>query len=146
MALDDITDVQLAWIAGIIDGEGCLSIAEKYGLLYVRVYACNTDKLMIDTLVSLTALGHVYLRKRGGNHKPLWDWFITSNRDILDFLVKVLPYLVVKKSRAKMCIEFCRIKLSDNPTSDKLELYYAAVSHLNERGVKKWQKTSLRLM
>ena len=135
MALDDMTDVQLAWLAGIIDGEGCIRVSFSKNCYSAGVIITNTDKLMMDTIISLTGLGKVHLQRRKDKSKDCLYWDIYSNKDILDLLTRMLPYLVVKKVRARICIDFCKLKLNYNGQGDKLEFYYSVMSMLNKRGV-----------
>jgi len=75
------------------------------------------------------------------NHKPTWDTHTTGDT-AYNILKSLLPYLIVKKERADIGIEYYE-KTHPSPrgrrlTKDELELreeYYQKMKILNKRGV-----------
>jgi len=102
------TEVQLAYLAGIIDGEGTFYIyVGKNGRKFnSRIYVVNTNEEIINWLKA-TFGGLVYSRTSPKN--PLWkrkfEWILDKKaQDIV--CVKILPYLIIKKKHAEVMIEF----------------------------------------
>ena len=109
-------EVELAWLAGIYDGEGALSVDLKLahnGKLYltpkVRVY--NTDVRMIKKISSLYVdMGVVFFynlnTKRKEHYKNQLGICVTSQGSCLRILKAVEPYLANKRdhARAMICI------------------------------------------
>lgn len=141
-----MTDIaKLAYFAGILDGEGYLSIglhkpARRHTAL---VGVINTDKRLIDWLRENFG-GSLYLRK-SPSFKPHWkdryDWRIIGP-DIDLVLPEVLQFLVIKRQQAEAILElrstmdlFPRhIRLSEE-MFQKRELIRLAVVSLNYRAV-----------
>lgn len=105
--------VQRAYMAGIIDGEGSLSIHKqpsntcRAGYRF-RVSVCmtNTDYKLVMRMKNWFG-GTVYLQKqRHENRKPIWRWNLNSVHQCLYFLKQIEPYLFVKKKQARLCLDF----------------------------------------
>jgi len=100
---------QLAYLAGIIDADGCISIGRTGKLprrdFNVRMYVMCTDKNLINWLHQ-TFGGLTYSRKRENiKWKIRYEWF--AERKTLDILLpKLIPFLIIKKDRAKIAFEF----------------------------------------
>lgn len=62
------TDTQIAYLAGIIDGEGCFCIQRPGGKTHtLRLFVMNTFKPLIDYLYK-TYGGYQYSRKKKNPH------------------------------------------------------------------------------
>jgi hypothetical protein len=96
-----------AWTAGIIDGEGSISIQKNnyknsFGKFRYKVFICvrNTDKKMLEKLVELWG-GKV------GKRKNCWSWSL-PNKKLLDFSEKIMPFLITKKKQMELATELQR--------------------------------------
>lgn len=113
--------VDLAYAAGIIDGEGSIKIfrvsAEKLNR--------NFDRFQLQVQVDMVKTNAVYWLQKifGGNiyeHKRKnhlnWNdskrWYIVSQRAGI-FLKQILPYLKVKKQHAELAIYFLTLPPKD---------------------------------
>lgn len=112
---ENIKEVDKAWTAGIIDGEGCLTIQaskmyykqtqsfSKYKTntyISVRMTDCNAIKKLSDLwggCVSLTP-------PKNSGVKMVYGW-CPSNKKHKKFLESILPYLVTKRDNAKLLIQ-----------------------------------------
>lgn len=128
---------ECAYCAGIIDGEGTISISvheqlgrrrnnivfpnQKLKQVSKVIRVCNTDIRLLEWLANITGYGKVtklyqnpstkYDRFRKGNIKPLYSWAIWGF-NIKSFLMEISPYLVIKKRHSELMLE--SIKLSWN--------------------------------
>lgn len=103
--------IDYAYVAGIIDGEGCIAVrnsrpAAKNGAtwcLTIRVHVCS--KKIVDKLVGVFG-GHIYLHMPS-NHQnyPQYYWSIRSGA-AYKLLRKIKPYLTEKKAQADIGIQF----------------------------------------
>ena len=98
--------VALSWAAGIIDGEGCISLhtvrTSKGGRCYVlRVTVANTSILMLNRLVNIFGMGNIIPQKRAARYKPSWNWQVCSKKAEA-VLTLVEPYLVNKREEARV--------------------------------------------
>lgn len=83
-----------AYVAGLIDGEGCITRNNKCW----RVQIAMTHEGVIRWLGTFG--GTVRERKVSGNRQPCWRWLVMRQRDVLLLLEVVIPYLRVKKQSA----------------------------------------------
>jgi hypothetical protein len=107
----------LAYMAGIIDGEGCFYIgkvapnrADGYvsdhyrGLLKID----NTDHKLIDWLNTVFSGSNSAANRATSSKKftrDVYSWIATGDR-LLDLCEQILPYLVIKKQHCLVMIKF----------------------------------------
>lgn len=105
----------LAYFAGIFDGEGCISIKStrtKYGqgkISYshsLEVSVGNTNEWLCRQLC-FSFGGSVNSQKSTG--KPVWRWHIAAVK-AKTFLIDILPYLKLKRPQAEIAIQFQKSK------------------------------------
>ena len=142
-----LTGEELAYIAGIFDGEGTVTIssykASRYGGSQRRllmVLLSSTDRSVVDYLRE-TFGGAITITKVHDNHKEIRRWTLSS-RMAADFLYRVLPYLRIKREHAILGLDWqVTMKQGSNqytqPSSDVLEwqdFYVSRIRDLNVRG------------
>jgi len=100
--------IDLAYLAGILDGEGCVHIAKekrKQSFVYkLRVQVSMVDKVP-PMLAHNTFGGYLRLRDRNAKWKPLWEWQVKSNNAVTCLKV-LLPYLRTKRVEAELALKF----------------------------------------
>lgn len=106
--INDMTNEQIAYLAGIIDGEGTISVSRKKDKtmkrkMSLRPYltVVNTNLELIQWLYDITGLGTVsklYISKNK-KHTPFKRWSVWT-RQAEQIIKVVLPYLIVKKLQA----------------------------------------------
>jgi hypothetical protein len=106
--------VELAWVAGIIDGEGCISIQVKPATKPGRVSPSHSlflkvtmgDQPTIERLRDILGVGSVHRQNvRGDRVNEAWAWW-TASRKAHAVLVAIRPYLVTKAHEADLGLEF----------------------------------------
>ena len=110
----------LAYVAGIIDGEGCIGIYKTKYRYYLTVAVHMTDEWMVTWLASLFSGSkntYTHYRKRS-NCKPEWAWQIQGKRALV-FLELILPYLKLKRPQAEIAINFQRAKVRPRQLTDE---------------------------
>jgi len=124
--------VELAYIAGLLDGEGCITIAAgfrnrnnpnwnpEYAL---HVSVSNQFLPALEYLKSATGLGSIH-HDRGHNFK----WQI-SCQQAAEFLKYLRPHLIIKAKQADIAIKFQSLlsvwthrTLTDSQTQERSEL------------------------
>lgn len=110
--LHPATDV--AYLAGLIDADGCISISKmkrnlgvnglKSPRYVVTVNIVNTSKELMEWLVETFGGRYKCRRRAAENHKATYDWWFNNSKS-LRILVLVEPFLKIKKDRAKVCID-----------------------------------------
>ena len=106
-------EVDKAWFAGIIDGEGCISIYARSNHFVPGVKIGNTNELLINNCKRiLDEAGIEYFIRfsdRGdrNNAKPAWELCLESRPRVIAVLNMIYPYLVSKKAQADLILEWC---------------------------------------
>ena len=100
--------VELAYLAGIIDGEGCISFArrlKKY--ITPTLQVTNTNRDLIDWL-HVCLGGNVYRRKDDRpTRKESWLWSVAGQKALL-IIRDIRPYLLVKRKQADIVLALPR--------------------------------------
>lgn len=99
------TEADLAYMAGIVDGEGTIGARRRTnskGRVYIdfSLSVANTDKRLIDWIQDRFPAG-VDLReqRQSDRHKPLYRW-TTNGRKGEEYITAIRPYLVIKAEQA----------------------------------------------
>lgn len=98
-----------AYIAGIIDGEGCIDITcgekRKYPQHALRISVGSTSLEMVQFLSKFYPANIKLRMPKGNSKKPLWIWCIVTKKAAV-CLKEILPYLITKREQALIGIEF----------------------------------------
>ena len=74
--------MELAWLAGLIEGEGTLRLrASRHGHPYPAVQVGMTDEDVIRRALAVSGVGHVTGPYTWGRRKPLWLWQVNRQAD-----------------------------------------------------------------
>jgi LAGLIDADG endonuclease len=102
-----------AYIAGFLDGDGSIYVKAKpnksylYGYQiapYVAFFQSSTSSKFPE-MISEIGYGKIRLRKDG-----IYEFTINRQSDIIDFLRKIKPYLILKKTQAELMLEILELK------------------------------------
>ena len=97
-----VTDAEIAWIAGILEGEGCWT--RHNGRTDWSVSVRMTDQDIIERLQAITGIGRLTFdgtpSKRA--RKPAWVWGVYARPHREWLTVKVWPWLGVRR-RTRIC-------------------------------------------
>src|SRR4051812_43729904 len=104
--------LDIAYVAGIIDGEGCISLHKVksddnhlYDRLYPRLTVGMTNDDVIFTLHKNFG-GSIYkITRKNKKHKDYFVWKIMGQPTV-ELLEKTLPHLIVKLQQAKLAINY----------------------------------------
>lgn len=101
-------EIMLAWAAGFIDGEGCVSI-----LTDRKNYACLIDVGQVNKhpLTILAGLFGGTVRHCPSKYGGHWAWRVYGPKASIA-AQRLLPYLIGKKRQAEILIEFQDTKLT----------------------------------
>jgi len=144
--MNQLTETQAAYIAGFIDGEGCISY-EKYkqgGRFYHRpvVIVSNTNLEVLEWICLATGIGRPKKIRQKPKHKEqyLIRWCYGA---AIDILFQTLPFLKIKHSRAELILSITKRERESPVHSRELpmdvvaarEKVYLEMKELNRRGV-----------
>jgi deoxycytidine triphosphate deaminase len=97
-----ITDISAAWVAGIIDGEGHIRMDTGGQNRGLHLSVANTDRSMLELLQELFQAGQIYEKmKKKPSNKQGYEWVVTKTQHIQEILIRVLPYLTIKRRAAQ---------------------------------------------
>lgn len=109
----------IAYIAGIIDGEGCLALNKNKKGEYswrARVQVTGAFHPGIFLMLRETWGGSIAtasgkqchkMRANGTPYKPKAVWRLSTRCSVTSFLQDILPFLIEKREQAKLLLEFC---------------------------------------
>lgn len=108
--VDLMDDKDIIWAAGLIDGEGCISICKQqttpgrysYSL---RVQVCMVHKPTIEKLHNLFGGYLRVLRRKTKRNRTVWMWLVADNKARV-CLEAIRPYSVSKLDEVKLAIAF----------------------------------------
>jgi len=108
-----IKNIVKAYIAGLVDGEGCIAITRRKikrlstnnWYYEPQVIVANTDKRMVDFLAGLYQGWIATPKKLKYYYKQGYHWKITGD-NMRQLLRDVLPHLVIKKKQAELILSF----------------------------------------
>lgn len=104
---------QRAYLAGILDGEGCIRIRNNGSGGCVSVHVTNTNKDLLNWCLDVTGMGYIYCirKKRYGTHKKqrkAYAWEL-SPKQAIRILKKIKKYLIVKKKEADLALGYQKL-------------------------------------
>lgn len=112
--MKEYTITQIAYLAGIIDGEGSIYIGNfscnpKNGTPYYQtnMEVTNTDEALIDWLVNtIGGRKSKYTSKQTpiNSRRDVYRW-IVSGKDLTRLCHLLLPYLIIKKRQCEIMIK-----------------------------------------
>jgi LAGLIDADG endonuclease len=109
------TNTDLAWAAGIVDGEGCIAICRyqnkrgsRKDYLHAILQIGNTDPRMLVKIQSMFG-GKIGTSKVTGlRTRPIYSWRAISSK-AADVIKQIRPYLVSKADQADVLLAFQEI-------------------------------------
>jgi hypothetical protein len=111
----------LAYIAGIVDGEGSIMIQRQCSESFmaqraergcfhphyaVAVRIGMLERIALDLIVNELKIGKVCEEKPYHHKRPMFRWMVRSKEEVVKFLNLILPYLRIKKKQALLAIKF----------------------------------------
>ena len=151
--------IGLAYLAGIIDGEGCITI-ERNGKrrkstgrlgLQPSITVTNTDCNLIahceQIFASIGAQAYIKSSIAGKRNKRCY-WLVCKGQEKVRTALKaLLPYLVAKRGQAQLTMKFIESRTTDGHpkgkgySDDELALM-EDIQELNQRGVRDCRQAS----
>ena len=138
------------YLAGIVDGEGTITIgrseyvahrkaegsrpARQYNSLgfHVKVSVKNTDLRLMKWLKNRFGGEYYDAKSKNPSWKDSYVWHHAAESK-QEFLLAILPYLIIKREQALVALEFLRID-SQVRCPEKRQALYEKIVTLNQRG------------
>ena len=106
----DMTEKDVAYLAGFFDGEGCVGYynanpnPEGTPYFHVSINISNTDPRPILWMQKLLGFGKAKSANVSGKRRQAYQWQISKRSDVKTFLELVRPYLIVKAEQADVIL------------------------------------------
>ena len=132
-----LSDIDAAYLAGIVDGEGCITASLNRGYINGRLEIGSVNREFLQSLVDRVGTGTFCAAgRRSKNAKILYRWHIQLGA-MPSLLPQLLPYLKLKKAQAEMMLALVRysscpsvVNLTDSFQIETLNNF----RRLNQRG------------
>lgn len=99
-----MTPVQAAYLAGLLDGEGCIQARANGEGQWVRpaIEVCMTNPTPLEWAAETTGVGSIYACRPDarGRRRRAWKWVISNPLAGADMLRQTIPFMHVKKGEA----------------------------------------------
>jgi len=96
------SETQIAWAAGILEGEGCFTLVRNTkakGGRSAKVVLQMNDLDVIEKVQSVfEGKGKVYRRPPKGSSKESWSWQVYRAADVKEITLSVLPWLCKRRT------------------------------------------------
>ncbi len=146
LKINILSDVDAAYIAGLVDGEGSIALKrsgewnKNRTLTYrLSVTITNTFPGIMGWIALKVGYGAIYKQKTRNNWKDAWHWQINGRR-AMDLLKQLYPYLKIKKLQVEVALVFGEtvpqlggVKLSEKVLNFRQELKNRMTA-LNKKG------------
>lgn len=103
-----VSEIEAAWAAGIMEGEGCFSIFKRQTSTEnhkaIHIQCTMTDQDVILKLKNIFNVGTLHEHKHYGQrcdgqpYKPAWRWSVQNHAGIRYVIDRILPYLGERRS------------------------------------------------
>ena len=130
---------KLAWLAGIVDGEGAVYVARS-GFLKAKIEITNTNLLMIKEIKRIlrkNKIDYYEYDRMVRNRKLEKRIYIHTQNSVLLLSKLLLPYMIAKKIQILLLIKFCELRISkqnhNNGDWVKEEKIYKKLKKMHEK-------------
>jgi hypothetical protein len=148
----EIKQTDLAWLAGIIDGEGSIGVGyrESKNSYQTQIQLENTNVALMDRAVSIAeSVGvnpRLTTRVKNQLKNPKWKvsyrYCITKHSEIELLLQALIPHLTAKKAQAILLLEWVQDRQSLGrsprghlmPHTEKSKQIYQKLKEINKNG------------
>lgn len=128
----------LAWLGGIIDGEGCIYITKKYRPA-IMISNTNIDIInkCVDIIQKIGIITNKIVEENRKEKKQKTAYSITvgNRQDVYILLSYIIPYLVGKRQQANTLKEYLCNVVYFAEKDNKDEEIYQKLKLLNKKGV-----------
>lgn len=130
---EKLGEVKLSYIAGIIDGEGSITMRKSHNRYLVRVKIGNTDYPLMDWL-ALKLKTHIrIIHKNYPRSKTFYHIQFTNNK-ATSLIKAIYKYLIVKKERADLALNFHKNKFESYETQLGFKKRMLLLNHRGQKG------------
>lgn len=134
--MNTYNDLQLSYIAGIVDGEGCFCVCisrhSKEKVYYCpRLVIEMTDFELLSFISSRLGIGKLGNSRKRGNNRRTYTYGIYDFSELYQACCLLLPYLISKKKQAEFIKSFYEMRIPGISSSEDGKNLYDGICKLN---------------
>lgn len=141
-----VQEKDISWLAGFIDGEGCISFIHRNekntNNWRTHVQITNTHVPTLNTCTDILermGVGHHvwWFENKNKRYSKRWDIRISGFKRVHKLLRIITPYLHTKQERAEIMLDFINLRLPKNPIDkygDEEMRLISTMCRLNKKG------------
>jgi len=132
-----LSEPEKAYIAGFIDADGTLIISKSKNIFTPRIVIGNCDKPVLEIMNGWIGVGAIYTKKMNNpTHRTLYHYSIGRHVTLIKLLPQLIPYLILKRKRAELILEFCNLRFGDTKSKYSQRCFdiHTELKKLNKRG------------
>lgn len=127
-----MTPTESAYLAGLTDGEGNLSIRYRRQRFEMRVSITNTDRRLLEWVRDTVGAGYINVSMRGNDRcKTAYRW-VLAGLNAAEYLRSIRPYAISKRDQIDICLTYQSER--DNGETDSLFWLMDQLTELTRRG------------
>lgn len=119
------TIADLAYAAGLFDGEGCIYLQRKKTYFYLTINLSSTSLILLqwwtEKFKGIGTIYNVTTPSRSPRWRPSYRWF-AHTRQAAQVLQLIEPFLIQKQQEAKVALQFQERRSFSNNRKQGLEL------------------------
>ena len=118
----------LAWAAGIIDGEGCISLGPTSGRVQLILHVGQVDIRMLQKLYSIFGGIIKPMKDHRPRRRAVWRWRVRGDQ-AAQVLKLILPWLVIKHEQAELALlsrQYMNRNGCNDPEKKAAQLWFAS--------------------
>lgn len=120
-----------AWMAGLFEGEGSISISKKKGYCYLQLVSTDEDVLYKFARLADCKNKITYCPRRPHQNKDAYKWQVGNREDVTRLLTEWLPFFGDRRSaKANEVLQFYNDR--NNRTKSAAVITVGQVSQLGD--------------
>ena len=94
------TESDVAWAAGLFEGEGCFNAYRRQSKWGVQVRLAMADRDVVERFAQIVGVGgvHPVSRAKQEHWKPLFEWYIQSGPGVIRVIDMLSPWFGTRRS------------------------------------------------
>lgn len=96
------SEVDLAWAAGLFEGEGCINVYRQKGRKFIRITLslCSTDRDVVERFAKIVGYKEVTeLKRYTKKNKIVYRWQTAHTEHVKRILRELMPYFGKRRTR-----------------------------------------------
>ena len=131
--MKEITNEQIAYLAGFLEGEGSFCITRPHNSYRPLVRVGQKTPKVLIFLQETSGVGKIRrtIRFRKGKYSAFYSWDVEKREDLVDLISKIYPYLVSTRTKRRAWCVLRSAKIRGNFKGSRPRI---SRENLSERG------------